>query len=158
MGFAVVRARGGVCVVGAGGVRGVVGCALYTVTCVFLSGGAVAQSSLPGLAKFLIHHPSSLPKKHHHRTSLIPPPEMSLNIVNPKPFLASLVGHRVAVKLKWGQEYRGNLVSTDSYINVQLDGAEEMKGGVSAGLLGEVLIRCNNILYVRAAPTDDTKK
>ena len=85
---------------------------------------------------------------------------MSLNIVNPKPFLASLVGHRVEVKLKWGQEYRGNLVSTDSYINVQLEGAEGMKGGVSAGLLGEVLIRCNNILYIRAAPTDgnETKK
>jgi small nuclear ribonucleoprotein F len=79
---------------------------------------------------------------------------MSLNIVNPKPFLASLVGHRVAVKLKWGQEYRGNLISTDSYINVQLDVAEEWKDGASAGLLGEVLIRCNNILYIRAAPTD----
>ena len=96
--------------------------------------------------------------KHYQKRLATIPPEMSLNIVNPKPFLASLVGHRVAVKLKWGQEYRGNLVSTDSYINVQLDGAEEMKGGVSAGLLGEVLIRCNNILYVRAAPTDDTKK
>ena len=84
---------------------------------------------------------------------------MALIIVNPKPFLASLVGHRVAVKLKWGQEYRGNLVSTDSYINVQIDGAEEIKNGESAGLLGEVLIRCNNILYVRAAPTDgDGKK
>jgi len=85
---------------------------------------------------------------------------MSLNIINPKPFLASLVGHRVAVKLKWGQEYRGNLISTDSYINVQLDGAEEWKNGTSAGMLGEVLIRCNNILYVRAAPTEgeDAKK
>ena len=79
---------------------------------------------------------------------------MSMNIVNPKPFLASLVGHRVAVKLKWGQEYRGNLISTDSYINVQLDAAEEWKNNVSAGALGEVLIRCNNILYIRAAPTE----
>ena len=79
-----------------------------------------------------------------------------LNIVNPKPFLASLVGHRVAVKLKWGQEYRGALLSSDSYINLQLGDCEEVRAdGTSAGRLGEVLVRCNNVLYVRAAPNDE---
>ena len=43
-----------------------------------------------------------------------------VRIVNPKPFLASLVSHRVSVVLKWGQEYRGTLLSSDSYINLQL--------------------------------------
>jgi small nuclear ribonucleoprotein F len=77
-----------------------------------------------------------------------------LNIVNPKPFLASLVGHRVAVKLKWGQEYRGALLSSDSYINLQLGDCEEVRAdGTSAGRLGEVLVRCNNVLYIRAAPS-----
>ena len=28
-------------------------------------------------------------------------------IVNPKPFLTSLTGKNVCVKLKWGQEYKG---------------------------------------------------
>ena len=40
--------------------------------------------------------------------------------VNPKPFLQDLTGKPVIVKLKWGQEYKGFLVSTDSYMNVQV--------------------------------------
>lgn len=43
-----------------------------------------------------------------------------LNAVNPRPFLLDLVGKPVIVKLKWGMEYRGNLVSIDSYMNVQV--------------------------------------
>ena len=41
-------------------------------------------------------------------------------IVNPKPFLESLTGKPVVVKLKWGMEYRGYLSSVDSYMNVQV--------------------------------------
>ena len=78
-----------------------------------------------------------------------------VRIVNPKPFLASLVSHRVSVVLKWGQEYRGTLLSSDSYINLQLGDCEEVRAdGTSAGRLGEVLVRCNNVLYVRAAPSE----
>lgn len=40
--------------------------------------------------------------------------------VNPKPFLQSLTGKTVNVKLKWGLEYRGFLVSTDGYMNLQV--------------------------------------
>jgi small nuclear ribonucleoprotein (snRNP)-like protein len=40
--------------------------------------------------------------------------------VNPKPFLQDLTGKAVAVKLKWGLEYRGFLVSTDAYMNLQV--------------------------------------
>jgi small nuclear ribonucleoprotein F len=40
--------------------------------------------------------------------------------VNPKPFLAQLTGKQVAVKLKWGMEYKGYLVSTDAYMNLQV--------------------------------------
>lgn len=40
--------------------------------------------------------------------------------VNPKPFLSGLTGKSVIVKLKWGMEYKGYLVSTDSYMNVQV--------------------------------------
>ena len=42
------------------------------------------------------------------------------NIVNPKPFLNELTGKSVQVKLKWGMEYRGFLVSIDNYMNLQV--------------------------------------
>lgn len=40
--------------------------------------------------------------------------------VNPKPFLQDLTGKTVYVRLKWGLEYRGYLVSTDGYFNLQV--------------------------------------
>ncbi|OIW09515.1 hypothetical protein TanjilG_11637 [Lupinus angustifolius] len=41
--------------------------------------------------------------------------------VNPKPFLKNLTGKHVIVKLKWGMEYKGYLVSVDSYMNLQVN-------------------------------------
>ncbi|EQC32181.1 small nuclear ribonucleoprotein F [Saprolegnia diclina VS20] len=79
---------------------------------------------------------------------------MSGLILNPKPFLAGLTGKAVVVKLKWGMEYQGDLVSVDSYMNLQLANTDEFVGGAKTGHLGEVLIRCNNVLYVRGAPED----
>ena len=40
--------------------------------------------------------------------------------INPKPFLNSLTGKPVMVKLKWGHEYKGYLVSVDGYMNLQV--------------------------------------
>lgn len=40
--------------------------------------------------------------------------------VNPRPFLAELTGRQVIAKLKWGMEYKGFLVSTDAYMNLQV--------------------------------------
>jgi small nuclear ribonucleoprotein F len=58
--------------------------------------------------------------------------------------------------LKWGWELRGILQSKDEYMNLlvrnrlkQLTNAEEVVNGESKGELGEILIRCNNILYIR---------
>ena len=46
------------------------------------------------------------------------------------------------VRLKWGaSEYTGLLVSTDSYMNIQLSNTEEFMNGKSTGNLGQVLIR-----------------
>jgi small nuclear ribonucleoprotein F len=73
---------------------------------------------------------------------------MSL-ILTPKPFLAELTGKSAVVKLKWGTEYKGILVSTDAYMNVQLGSTEEYIDGKFSGNIGEVFIRCNNILYIR---------
>jgi len=40
--------------------------------------------------------------------------------VNPKPFLNELIGELVIVKLKWGMEYKGALMSVDAYMNLQV--------------------------------------
>jgi small nuclear ribonucleoprotein F len=75
--------------------------------------------------------------------------------LNPKPFLGQLTGKPVIVKLKWGMEYKGYLVSTDSYMNVLLANTEEYIDGALAGQLGEVFIRCNNILYIRGIEEEE---
>lgn len=61
--------------------------------------------------------------------------------VNPKPFLQQQIGKKVLVRLKWGLEYKGFLVSTDNYMNFQLANTEELQDGKSNGTLGEVFIR-----------------
>mmetsp|Transcript_13778 Transcript_13778/g.28443 ORF Transcript_13778/g.28443 Transcript_13778/m.28443 type:complete len:102 (-) Transcript_13778:746-1051(-) len=80
---------------------------------------------------------------------------MSQFIVNPKPFLMDLTGKIVKVKLKWGMEYQGKLQSADAYMNLQLLDTKEFLDGQFAGNLGEVLIRCNNVLYIQALPISD---
>lgn len=75
--------------------------------------------------------------------------------LNPKPFLNNLTGKAVQVKLKWGLEYKGILVSVDGYMNLQLANTEEYIDGALTGNLGEALIRCNNVLYIRGIEEDD---
>ena len=89
---------------------------------------------------------------------LILKPEFSVQaaqIVNPKPFLAEMTGKPVIVKLKWGMEYKGYLVSVDQFMNLQLASTEEYINGKFEGDIGEVLIRCNNVLYIRGAPEEE---
>ncbi|KAG8458005.1 hypothetical protein KFE25_012676 [Diacronema lutheri] len=96
---------------------------------------------------------------------------MSLVPVNPKPYLNDLTGKPVVCRLKWGMEYKGYLVSADSYMNLQLASTEEWIDGQFSGNLGEVLIRkerpraprersrrlrrCNNVLYLRGVPEEE---
>jgi len=71
-------------------------------------------------------------------------------VVAPKVFLQTISGKKVSVKLKWGMEYKGILVSADTYMNLQLEDTHEYVDGNYTGNLGEVLIRCNNVLYIKA--------
>ena len=68
--------------------------------------------------------------------------------LNPRPYINELVGKKILVRLKWGMSYTGYLVSVDQYMNVQLDKAVEFIDEQNKGPLGEILIRCNNILYI----------
>lgn len=83
---------------------------------------------------------------------------MQIAPVNPKPFLQLQSGKPILVRLKWGMEYKGFLVSTDNYMNLQLANTEEFQDGKSNGMLGEVFIRCNNVLYIRELDDEQTQK
>ncbi|KAL2817164.1 hypothetical protein BJX63DRAFT_117769 [Aspergillus granulosus] len=73
---------------------------------------------------------------------------MSLQPVNPRPFLQARVGTDVIIRLKWGQtEYKGRLESIDSYMNVLLRDTEEFIDGKNTGTLGLVLIRCVRAIH-----------
>ncbi|EEF44924.1 small nuclear ribonucleoprotein f, putative [Ricinus communis] len=50
---------------------------------------------------------------------------------------------------------QGFLASVDSYMNLQLGNTEEYIDGQFTGNLGEILIRCNNVLYLRGVPEDE---
>lgn len=60
-------------------------------------------------------------------------------LANPNP--PHSVNQDVIVRLKWGQEYKGRLVSVDSYMNIQLSNTEEFVNREAKGTLGQVLIR-----------------
>ncbi|MCJ1240232.1 hypothetical protein MMC14_008232 [Varicellaria rhodocarpa] len=61
---------------------------------------------------------------------------------NPRPMLQEMINEEVIVRLKWGQtEYKGRLISVDSYMNIQLSNTEEFIDLKSTGSLGQVLIR-----------------
>ncbi|KAH7816229.1 small nuclear ribonucleoprotein F [Monocercomonoides exilis] len=74
----------------------------------------------------------------------------------PKDFLRSLTGKPILVKLKWGLSLQGYLVSVDSFMNLELANCEEFVEGKATGFLGQVLIRCNNVLYIDALPEGET--
>ncbi|XP_044954921.1 probable small nuclear ribonucleoprotein F [Hordeum vulgare subsp. vulgare] len=74
--------------------------------------------------------------------------------VNLKPFLNNLSGKFVIVKLKWGMEYKGYLVSMDSYMNLQVADTNEYIDGEFHVNLGEILIRCNNFMFMCGVPED----
>ena len=76
--------------------------------------------------------------------------------INPEPFLHDLVGQDIAARLKWGSlELRGKLKSVDKYMNLQLINTEEWTDSGFKGVLGEILIRCNNVLYIRGVSSEE---
>ncbi|GAV53532.1 hypothetical protein ZYGR_0AK00340 [Zygosaccharomyces rouxii] len=68
---------------------------------------------------------------------------------NPKPFLGELVNKPIVVTLKFNKtQYKGTLISTDNYFNLQLSEAEEVVDGKNKGKVGDIFIRCNNVLWI----------
>lgn len=67
------------------------------------------------------------------------------------PFLRSMTSQPIIVKTKWGQQFTGTLVSCDNHMNIQLAGCVE-HSGTEPTALESVVIRCNNVLYIRQVP------
>ena len=75
--------------------------------------------------------------------------------MKPLNVLAKLLNRYVAIILKSGVEYRGTVVRCDGYMNILLDGATERFKDELVANYGRVLVRGNNVLYIR---TDVPKK
>jgi small nuclear ribonucleoprotein len=73
----------------------------------------------------------------------------------PKKPLISLqraVNRQVSVRLKMMElEYRGKMINVDPYMNVILVDATEYSGGNPAANYGKVVIRGNNVLFIKIA-------
>jgi small nuclear ribonucleoprotein F len=83
---------------------------------------------------------------------------MSFVPVNPRPMLQDLVNKDIVVRLKWGEtEYKGRLVSIDGYFNIQLTNAQEYIDQKFTSDLGQILIRCNNVLWIKRADKGDVQ-
>ena len=63
--------------------------------------------------------------------------------------LQRFISRKVAVRLKSEIEYRGRMNNVDSYMNLILMDAEEYNGQDVLANYGKVVIRGNNVLFIR---------
>jgi small nuclear ribonucleoprotein len=63
--------------------------------------------------------------------------------------LQKATSKQVAVRLKNEIEYKGKMSNVDPYMNVILLDAEESENGQKKANYGKVVIRGNNVLYIR---------
>ena len=55
----------------------------------------------------------------------------------------------VIVRLKNDVEYKGKMVNVDSYMNLIMSDAEELKDGKIVEKYGRVILRGNNVLFIK---------
>jgi small nuclear ribonucleoprotein F len=79
---------------------------------------------------------------------------MSTKYLHPAPFLSSLIDKPIVVRLKWGMEYVGVLVSFDTRMNIHIRNGQEFIRGELQAEIGDILIRCNNIMHIREKPDE----
>lgn len=74
---------------------------------------------------------------------LMEPSKKPLNV------LTKQLNSHVAIVLKNGVEYRGTMVRCDSHMNILLQGAVERVNDRLNANYGSILVRGNNILFIR---------
>ena len=55
----------------------------------------------------------------------------------------------VVVRLKSEVEYKGKMENVDSYMNLIMTDAEEVNQGKTVGKFGRVIVRGNNVLFIK---------
>ena len=55
----------------------------------------------------------------------------------------------VIVRLKNDVEYKGKIVNVDSYMNLIMSDAEELKDGKTVEKYGRVILRGSNVLFIK---------
>ncbi len=63
--------------------------------------------------------------------------------------LQRAINRKVAVRLKNETEYKGKMSNVDSYMNLILVDAEEFNGLTHLANYGKVVIRGNNVLFIK---------
>lgn len=76
---------------------------------------------------------------------------MSQQGKRPLTTLQKAINKEVSVRLKMDLEYRGKMTSVDPYMNVILLDATEYSGGNPSANFGKVVIRGNNVLFIKIA-------
>ncbi|MDE1852916.1 MAG: ribonucleoprotein [Thaumarchaeota archaeon] len=74
------------------------------------------------------------------------PPQQTKRPLN---VLQKATSKTVSVRLKNEIEYKGKMSNVDPYMNVILVDAEESENGKKVANYGKVIIRGNNVLYVK---------
>ena len=74
------------------------------------------------------------------------PPQQTKRPLN---ILQKATSKLVSVRLKNEIEYRGKMANVDPYMNVILTDAEETENGNKVANYGKVVIRGNNVIYVK---------
>ena len=59
------------------------------------------------------------------------------------------VKKQVIVRLKNEVEYKGKMKNVDSYMNLIMTDAEELTDGKTVGKFGRVILRGNNVLFIK---------
>ncbi len=63
--------------------------------------------------------------------------------------LQHAVNKNVSIRLKNDDEYKGKMMNIDQYMNVILTNAEEHSGGSLSANYGKLVIRGNNVLFIK---------
>jgi small nuclear ribonucleoprotein len=77
------------------------------------------------------------------------PPQAPQAARRPLNVLQKAISKSVSVRLKNEIEYKGKMSNVDPYMNVILVEAEESENGKKVANYGKVVIRGNNVLYVK---------
>ncbi len=78
---------------------------------------------------------------------------MTQTVKKPLSQLQRALNRSVTVRLKSNLEYRGVMVNVDPHMNMMLIDAQEYNAGALSANYGRVVIRGNNVLFVKIEET-----